>query len=81
MKIYKCCTPVNKAIRNSELLLLLFNQSLYIVTLTSLLAIHPMKAGVPQGSELAPTLYNLYMTDIPTSRNSNLAQYADDTTI
>jgi endonuclease/exonuclease/phosphatase (EEP) superfamily protein YafD len=49
-------------------------------------SIRPAIAGVPQGSVLAPTLYNLYTRDIPipvdTSADSCiLAQYADDTAI
>ena len=38
-------------------------------------------AGVPQGSILAPTLYNLYTADIPTHQDSQIAQYADDTVL
>jgi hypothetical protein len=40
-----------------------------------------IKAGVPQGSILAPTLYNLYTADIPHSTLTNLATFADDTCI
>jgi hypothetical protein len=38
-----------------------------------------MEAGVPQGSALAPTLYNLYVADIPKTANAKLAMFADDT--
>jgi retron-type reverse transcriptase len=38
-----------------------------------------MQAGVPQGSVLSPTLYNLYMNDIPQNPGVNLALFADDT--
>jgi hypothetical protein len=40
-----------------------------------------IKAGVPQGSILAPTLYNLYTADIPHSTLTNLSTFADDTCI
>lgn len=44
-------------------------------------SIHPINAGVPQGSILAPTLYNLYTSDIPHLNNTTLATFADDTAI
>ena len=38
-----------------------------------------MKAGVPQGSALAPTLYNLYVADAPKIPGASLVIFADDT--
>ena len=42
-----------------------------------------LKSGVPQGSVLAPTIWNYYAGDIPTtiSPHSDTAVYADDTAI
>ena len=42
-----------------------------------------LKSGVPQGSVLAPTIWNYYTGDIPTtiSPHSDTAVYADNTAI
>lgn len=40
--------------------------------------VRTMTAGVPQGSALSPTLFNLYASDLPTTPQVSLAMYADD---
>lgn len=43
--------------------------------------IYAIKAGVPQSSVLGPTLYTLYMADIPTTPNTTLFIFANDAAI
>lgn len=40
-----------------------------------------IRAGVPQGSVIAPTLFSLYVRDIPAHPQTELALYADDTAV
>jgi hypothetical protein len=41
----------------------------------------PIHAGVPQGAILSPMLYNIFTGDIPTTAETVIATYADDTAI
>lgn len=43
--------------------------------------IFEMDSGTPQGSVISPTLFNIYMYDIPLHNHIKLTQFADDTTL
>ena len=59
----------------------LINRKARIKINNSLSSEFTMLAGAPQGSTISPTLYNIYVSDIPQPliQNTGLAQFADDT--
>lgn len=59
----------------------LTNRHFLVHTNNSQSDLHPVSAGVPQGSILGPFLFNLYIHDIPIPKFCQLALYADDTAI
>ena len=59
----------------------LSNRQLWVVLDGKSSQEYPVNAGVPQGSILGPTLFLLYINDLPDDVICNIAMYADDTTI
>jgi hypothetical protein len=42
---------------------------------------YPIFAGVLQGSDIAPFLYTIYTSDLPTTENTLVGKNADDTAL
>lgn len=57
------------------------NRKIYCSVNQEKSAIKSILAGVPQGSILGPTLYNLFVHEMPKQNDTILAMYADDTAI
>jgi hypothetical protein len=60
------------------------NRTFFVMLHNSHSSLRRIQAGVPQGSLLGPTLFNLYINDIPSIENDSnvaLSIYADDTNI
>ena len=60
---------------------LLSNRQLQVVPDGKSSQEYPVNAGVPQGSILGPTLFLLYINDLPDDVICNIAIYADDATL
>ena len=59
----------------------LSNRGLWVVLDEKSSQEYPVNAGVPQGSILGPTLFLLYITDLPDDVVCDIVIYADDTTL
>ena len=60
---------------------LLSNWQLQVVLYGKSLQEYPVNGGVPQGSIFGPTLFLLYINDLPDNVICHIAIYADDTTL
>lgn len=59
----------------------LVNRKSFIQIKDARSAFFDIKAGVPQGSVLSPTYFNIYINDVPTPPGCKKAIYADDTSL
>lgn len=59
----------------------LFNRHFLVKYQEGYTPLFPISSGVPQGSVLGPILYLLYTADLPTTRLTTVATFADDTAI
>ena len=68
-------------VRYLALFFFLSNRQLRVVLNGKSLQEYPINAGVPEGSILGPTLFLLYINDLSDDVITNIAIYADDTTL
>lgn len=59
----------------------LSNRSYYVNICGARSCNFEIPAGLPQGSSLSPSLYNIHTSDLKVPRNTSLAQFADDTAV
>ena len=55
------------------------NRSAFVVCQSTYSSLFDVTSGVPQGSLIAPHLFNLFLNDIPIPPKGHLSLYADDT--
>ena len=57
------------------------NRTFFVKIQDSFSEISYIEAGVPQGSVLAPILYTIFTADLPTTNDTSIFTFADDTAV
>lgn len=76
MMSYNFAAPLCKIVAS-----FLYQRTFAVHILESTSSSYNIVAGVPQGSCLSPTLFNIYTSDIPKSNVTQIALFADDTAV